>query len=80
MGQLDLDPEAWALLGFIHRYTHGGPPAPSSSTSFGDAYATLASNRLIEHAGERGWDITDGGESALRVRYADDRASGSQGG
>ena len=71
MGQ-DLDPEAWALLGFIHRYTHGGPPAPGeTSTSFGNAYATLISHRLIEHAGDRGWVITDDGDRALRLQYAD---------
>ena len=68
----DLDPEAWALLGFIHRYTHGGPPAPgANSTSFADAYATLISHRLIEHVGDRGWVITDDGDRALRLRYAD---------
>ena len=70
--QFELDPEAWALLGLIRRYTHGGPLAPgATSPSFGDAYATLISHRLIEHAGERGWVITDDGDRALRLRYTE---------
>jgi hypothetical protein len=51
----DLSAEELALLGYIHRYTHGGPPAPGvTSITFGDAYAILITHRLIKHAGERG--------------------------
>jgi hypothetical protein len=68
----DLDLEEWALLGFIHRYTHGGPTAPGpTSPSFADAYAILIGQRLIEHAGDRGWVITEHGDRALRLRYAE---------
>ncbi len=73
MAQKELSPEAWALLGFILRHTHGGPPAPDqTSAAFADAYAMLIAEGLIEHNSVRNmWVITDDGDRLLRARYAD---------
>ena len=67
----DLRAEEWALLGIIHRQTHGGPRAPdATSVAFSDAYATLVARQLIEHSDVRSlWVITDNGEALLRAHY-----------
>ena len=71
-----LEPEAWALLGFIRRHTHGGPPAPlTTSLTFAESYATLITHRLIERSANRGiWVISEGGERLL-VEYYLERAA-----
>ena len=56
-----LSDEAWALLGIIHRASHGGPLAPAGFVS---AYAELQAHRLAF-----GLIITSKGEAALRERY-----------
>jgi len=57
--------EALALLGFLHRADHGGPPPPQG---FQKGYSELLALELaIREAG--GVKITDKGESALRDRY-----------
>jgi hypothetical protein len=68
----ELGPEEWALLGFIHRHTHGGPQPPDpQSAAFAGCYAKLLSLRLIERSHRRAtWVITDEGDRALLARYA----------
>ena len=66
-----LEPEAWALLGFIRRHTHGGPPAPApTSPAFAEAYATLITHHVIERSANREiWVISDEGERLLVEYY-----------
>ena len=59
----ELSDEAWALLGMIHRASHGGPVAPAG---FEQAYAELQAQGLAFGA-----IITSQGEAALRARYLD---------
>ena len=56
-----LSDEAWALLGVIHRASHGGRLA---SAGFEHAYPELQANGLA-----LGMIITRKGEAALRSRY-----------
>ena len=67
-----LDPQSIALLGFIHRRTHGGPPAPPRhSPTFAESYAVLIALKLIEHSAIRNiWVVTEDGNQWLRQRYA----------
>ena len=58
------------MLGFIRRHTHGGPPAPlTTSLTFAESYATLITRRLIERSANREmWVISEEGERLL-VQY-----------
>ena len=56
-----LSDEAWALLGILHRASHGGPRAPAG---FADGYAELRQHGLV-----LGNAITDEGEAVLSARY-----------
>jgi hypothetical protein len=63
-----LSREALALLGFLHRADHGGPPPPQG---FQKGYnELLALEMAIREAGRV--KITDKGEAALRARYRRD--------
>ena len=69
-----LDPQSIALLGFIHRHTNGGPPAPPRhSPIFADSYAVLIALKFIEHSATRNiWVLSEDGNQWLRQRYADE--------
>lgn len=56
-----LSDEAWALLGMLHRASHGGPRAPAG---FADGYAELQRNGFAI-----GNAITDEGEAVLSARF-----------
>jgi len=63
----DLGPEAWTLLGFVHRHTQGSPRPPDNVP----AYETLIARCLIERCpGSGTWMITEEGDRLLRARYA----------
>ena len=65
---LSLSREALALLGFLHRADHGGPPPPQG---FQKGYnELLVLEMAIREAGRV--KITDKGEAALRDRYLRD--------
>jgi len=70
--QEDLDPEAWVLLGAIHRHAQGGPKPPyETSSAFAEAYATLLRLGLIERSGTA-WRMTGKGDHVLRARLGID--------
>lgn len=62
---LHLSREALALLGFLHRADHGGPPPPQG---FEKGYAELFSLGLASRQSGQ-IKITDRGEAALRDCY-----------
>ena len=63
-----LSQEALALLGFLHRADHGGPPPPQGLHK--GYNELLALKMAIREAGRI--KITEKGESALRDRYLRD--------
>jgi hypothetical protein len=61
-----LSKEAWALLGILHRASHGGPPAPIGLSK---AYEELKARDLVRQVTPSSIAITAAGEAALRERY-----------
>ena len=61
-----LSSEAWALLGILHRASHGGRPAP---TRVSKAYEELKALGLTRQVTSGCAEITTAGEAALRERY-----------
>ena len=74
LSQEDLDPEAWVLLGSIHRHAQGGPKPPDEAgAAFAEAYAKLLSLGLIERSRSGGgWRMTERGDDVLRARLGID--------
>jgi len=62
----DLSSTAWALLGLLHRSSHGGPDAPGG---FEDECADLRANHLAMRNAQGVMQITADGETALRGRF-----------
>jgi hypothetical protein len=63
-----LSREALALLGFLHRADHGGPPPPQG---FQKGYNELLALEMAIREADR-VKITDKGEAAFRDRYRRD--------
>lgn len=68
-----MSPEALALLGFLHRTEHGGPPP---ARGFEKAYNELLALNLAKNDTDR-IKITDKGDALLRERYFSDQRAGS---
>lgn len=64
-----LSSEALALLGFLHRAEHGGPPPPRG---FEKGYNELLALNLARDDSDR-IRITDKGEARLSARYMHDQ-------